>query len=83
MKYIHDFFNFKGVTHSGIIVTIAQLALARVAQIIFPRNPAATICVVPNNSYSHLVTLKLAQSLLPLASAIFAARGENFVYPSI
>ena len=46
IKYIHDFFNFKGVTHSGIIVTIAQLVVAREAQIIFPRNPAATICVV-------------------------------------
>ena len=39
--------------------------------------------LLPNIGHSHLVTLKLAQSLLPLASAIFAARGENFVYPSI
>ena len=39
--------------------------------------------LLPNIGHSHLVTLKLAQCLLPLASAIFAARGENFVYPSI
>ena len=60
---IHSsFFQIQGGdSYSGITVTIAQLTMARVAQIIFPRNPVATICVVAQ----HLVTLKLVQCLLP------------------